>query len=120
MLSAGNANLLNAVTLIGMGIWGYQATNSPTAFIPVAFGAILLYMTNNIRVHNKAVAHVAVILTLIVLLAIGGRILPKAIASNDNLRMLRAGAMTLTGVIALIAFIKSFIDAKKSRTKSGQ
>ncbi len=116
-MSAGNANLINAVTLIGMGIWGYQATQSFTAFIPVVFGAILLYMTNNIRIHNKAVAHVAVILTLIVLLAIGFRILPKALASGDNMKILRAGSMTLTGVIALIAFIKSFIDAKKARTK---
>jgi uncharacterized membrane protein (UPF0136 family) len=118
-MSAGNANLINAITLIGMGMWGYKVTNSPTALIPVFFGAALLVMTNFIRVHHKVVSHIAVVLTLIVLVAIAGRILPKAISSNDSMKMLRAGSMTLTGVIALIAFIKSFIDAKKARTKAG-
>ncbi len=116
-MSVGNANLFNALTLIIMGMWGYKVTNSPTALIPVFFGAALLVMTNFIRIHHKVVSHIAVVLTLLILVMIAGRILPKAISLGDNMKMIRAGSMTLTGVIAMFAFIKSFIDVRKSKIK---
>ena len=39
-MNVGNANLLNAVTLIGMGFWGYKSSGSNTALIPVIFGVL--------------------------------------------------------------------------------
>jgi len=71
-MNAANANLLNALVLVAMGAWGYFGSDSPspTALIPVAFGAILFVMTNSIRSHNKLVAHIAVVLTLLILLAL--------------------------------------------------
>ena len=41
-MSASNLNLLNAVTLISMGLWGYVETDSFTALIPVAFGVVFV------------------------------------------------------------------------------
>lgn len=112
-MNPGNANLLNAITLIGLGAWGYQASGSNTALIPVIFGVILLVLTNSIRNHNKAVAHVAVILTLIILLALIGMRLPKSLDAGGA-GLYRVIAMIITGIIAMVAFIKSFIDARRS------
>lgn len=114
MLSAGNANLLNAITLIGMGFWGFQATQSKTAFIPVLFGVVLMVLTNSIRAHSKVVAHIAVVLTLLMLLALLGMRLPKGLESGGP-GLYRTIAMIITGIIALAAFVKSFIDAKKAK-----
>lgn len=114
-MNAGNANLLNAVMLIAMSIWGYKSGGSPTALIPLGFGAILLYFTNSIRSHNKTVAHIAVVLTLIILGMLAAKVLPGTIARKDDMGMYRVIAMIVTSAIALIFFIKSFIDAKKAR-----
>ena len=108
-------NLINAVVLIGIGLWGYFETNSPTAFIPVGFGVVLLLLNGGVKKENKVIAHIAVVLTLLVLIAMGGMRLPKAIDAG-GMSLLRAVLPTVTGVIAMISFIKSFIDAKKART----
>ncbi len=116
-MNAGNANLLNAVVLIGMSVWGYKSGGAPTALIPLVFGAILLYFTNSIRNHNKTIAHIAVVITLIALIAIVVKPLPRAINGMDNdiMPLIRVGSMVLTGVIALISFIMSFIAARKNK-----
>lgn len=113
-MNVGNANLLNAVTLIAMSVWGWQATGSNTALIPLVFGCILLYFTNSIRTHNKVIAHIAVVLTLIVLGALVGMRLPKSLDQGGP-GLYRVLAMIATGVFALIMFIKSFIDARKAK-----
>mgnify|MGYP000102732544 CR=1 FL=1 len=118
-MNAGNANLLNAVCLIGMSIWGYNATGSYTALIPMVFGAILLYFTNSIHNHNKVIAHIAVVLTFIILGALVGMRLPKSLASGGP-GLYRVIAMIATSTLALIMFIKSFIDAKKARIKADE
>ena len=110
-------NLLNSIVLIGVGLWGYFETSSPTAFIPVGFGVVLLLLNGGVKKENKVIAHIAVVLTLIVLLAMGGMRLPKAIDAG-GLSLLRAVLPTITGVLAMFSFIKSFIDARKARTGS--
>jgi len=115
MMNPGNANLLNAVMLIAMSIWGYKAGGSPTALIPLAFGAVLIYFTNSIRNHNKTVAHVAVVITLLALIALIVKPLPAAIERGGGASLYRIVAMIVTGVISMIAFIMSFIAAKKAR-----
>ncbi len=117
-MNAGNANLLNAVVLIGMSVWGYKTGGSNTALIPLLFGAVLLYFTNSIRNHNKTVAHVAVVITLIALVALIAKPLPSAIKKMDYdiLPLVRVGSMVLTGIIALVSFIMSFIAARKNKT----
>jgi len=116
-MNAGNANLLNAIMLIAMSAWGYQATNSPTALIPLVFGAILIYFTNSIRNHNKTVSHIAVVLTLIILLMLAGKVLPGTLERGGGAATYRVVAMIVTCVIAMIAFIKSFRDARKASQK---
>ena len=50
-------NLLNSLTLIGLGVWGYVASGSGTALIPVVFGVILLFCTPGLKTQNKIISH---------------------------------------------------------------
>ncbi len=116
-MNAATANLINSIVLIATGLWGYFATGSPTAFISVGFGVILLLCTSGVRKENKVIAHVAVLLTLIVLLALGGMRLPKAIAAG-GLGIVRGILPVITGILAMVMFVRSFIAAKKAREAS--
>lgn len=115
-MNAGNANLINAVVLVAMGMWGYLGSDdpSPTALIPVGFGVALFVMTNFVRNHHKVVSHIAVVLTLLILIAL---VMPfkAAMGRSDSMAMMRTGAMMLTSLIAMVAFIKSFREARKSK-----
>lgn len=115
-MNAYQANLLNGIVLIAMSLWGYMgsATPSKTALIPAAFGAIFLICTPMIKKHNKVVAHVVVLLTLLVILALFMP-LKGAVGRGDTMAIVRIVAMIATSILAMIAFIKSFRDARKAR-----
>ncbi len=59
-------------------------------------------------------AHIAVLLTLVVLLALFMP-LRGAIAREDTLAMLRVGLMLASSALALALFVKSFIDVRRAR-----
>ena len=63
------ASLVNAVSLIGLSLWGYLASSSPsiTALIPTFIGVVLIALNNGVKKENKVVAHIAVLLTLLIL-----------------------------------------------------
>ena len=117
-MNAAIANLINAVALIGLGLWGYFGAaiddRSATALIPVGFGAVLLAMYPGVSKHNKTIAHIAVGLTLLILLALFMP-LKGAIGRGDTMASVRVGAMMLTSLFAMVMFVKSFIDARKAR-----
>ena len=120
-MNASNANMINALVLIVLGMWGVNETGlerSPTPVIPVVVGIILFVCTNFIRNHHKVVSHVAVTLTLLIIIGLA-RPFMKAIEGGDNMAMLRTGVMMLTSIIAFVLFIKSFRDARlaKGNTK---
>jgi uncharacterized membrane protein (UPF0136 family) len=106
------ANLLNSITLIVIGLWGYFDVGSPTALIPVFFGVILFLCNNGVKNENKVIAHIAVLLTLLLLIALVGMRLPKSIDSG-GIGLYRVLAMILTSTLAMITFIRSFINARK-------
>ncbi len=110
------ANLLNAIVLIAFGTWGYFAGGqaSFTALIPAAFGVILLICTPMVKKENKAVAHIVVLLTLLCLIGLI-KPLTSQISQGDTMGIVRVGAMILTGIIAKVSFVKSFIDARKAK-----
>ena len=116
-MNASNANMLNALVLVVMGMWGVNTVgleNSPTPIIPVVIGIILFICTGFIRNHHKIVSHIAVVLTLMILVALS---MPfyKAIGKGNTLGMIRMGAMMLTSLIAFIFFIKSFREARLAK-----
>lgn len=109
------ASLVNALTLIVFGIWGYFASTTPsfTAFIPVTFGILLLMVNRGLKKENKAIAHIAVLLTLLVFIGLF-KPLVGSIDRTDNTAIIRVIVMMLTSLNALATFIKSFIDARKN------
>jgi len=106
---------LNAISLIVIGGYGYLQSNtpSPTALIPVIFGVLLLAMNSGIKSENKLIAHIAVTLTLIMLFGLAMPLL-GAIDRSDNYAIMRITVMIITTVGAMVSFIMSFINARKS------
>ena len=122
-MTAQKMNLINALTLIVLGLWGYIDVSNYklstivsfehwTALITVLFGIILLLCNKGIQNSNKAIAHVAVVLTLVVLIALVGKRLPISI-DQGGVGLFRVLAMSLSSFIAFIAFIRSFIENRK-------
>lgn len=113
-MKAPAANLLNAVVLIIMGLWGYFETSSNTAFIPVGFGVALLLLSGGVKKEDKVQAHIAVVLTLLILLAMLGMRLPKALDAG-GMSLVRTIVPIITGILAMVAFIGSFKAARLAR-----
>ncbi len=107
-------NLINSTSLILIGLWGYLSVSSITALIPVAFGIGLILCDSGLKNHNKLIAHIAVSLTLIILLALIGMRLPKSI-DGGGIGLIRVILMISTSVLAMVYFVKSFIDARKAK-----
>ena len=134
-MKAPQANLLNAIVLIAAGIIGYffiltpTGEKAPTALIPAAFGLLFLVLHKGvvslnkgglslvlykkIVISNKIIAHVVVVLTALLLF-----ICAKKFFSIDGWEAKKYLFLVcvVSNVIALIAFIGSFIEARKNRT----
>ena len=105
---------------MAMGLWGYFATEAPTAIIPVAIGAILLPTVPRIANHNKVIAHLAALVTLVALILIMSVPFRSSLITGDPLKILRSSVMVISGFLAMAMFIKSYIDARKGRQAADQ
>jgi hypothetical protein len=118
-MKAHTASLINAVILIGFGLWAYLGSDTPskTALIPVVFGVVILSLYKGVKNENKIVAHIAVLLTLLIL---GGLVKPltAAIGREDGLAIVRVSVMIISTLLALVFFIKSFIDVRRARKQA--
>lgn len=108
-------SLVNALVLIGFGLWGYFASANPsgTAFIPVGIGVLLLVLNPFFKKGNKVIAHIAVLLTLVALLGLTMP-LKGSIERGDAAGLIRVIVMLTFTLVALITFIKSFIIARRT------
>ncbi|MEO1648095.1 MAG: hypothetical protein AAFR32_04675 [Pseudomonadota bacterium] len=115
MPSAPIANLINALALCLLPIWAYWESPEPslTAFIPLGFGVALLLCQPGVKAQNKVIAHIAVLLTLVVFVALFMP-LSSRLDGSDPLGLSRVVAMMLTSLVAMIAFIGSFRAARKA------
>ena len=113
-MNASKANLINSISLIFLGLWGYIDSSSMTALIPVGMGIVLGGFTNQIKKGNKLIAHIAVLGTLMILISLIGMRLPKSI-DQGGIGLYRVIAMITTSSIAMLYFIKSFIDNRRSK-----
>ena len=109
-------NLINSIALISMSVWGYIDTNSFTALIPAVFGVILLLLGKMLTNQKlvKLSAHLVVLFTLFILVALVVQVLP-GVVERGGIGLIRVILMISTSAIAMIVFIKSFIDNRKSR-----
>ena len=110
------ASLINAIVLIVFGLWAYFGSDDPskTALIPVAAGIILLVLNIWMKKGSSVVAHIVVVLTLLILIALFKPLI-GAIGRSDWLATTRVLVMILSTLFALTLFIKSFVDARRSR-----
>ena len=109
-------NLVNSIALISMSAWGYVDTNSFTALIPAAFGVVLLILGTMLTNEKlvKLSAHLVVLFTLLILIALVVQVLP-GVLDRGGIGLIRVILMISTSLIAMIVFVKSFIDNRKSR-----
>ena len=115
-MKASLSSLLNAIILISMGLWGYFESESKaiTALIPVIIGIILLLVNKGVKNENKALAHVAVLLTFLILFGLVKPLL-GAFERENTYAVIRVLLMIISSLWAMISFIKSFISARKNR-----
>jgi hypothetical protein len=112
------ANLLNGIVLIAAGLYGYfgiltpEGTHAITALIPAVFGIIFLACQKGVATENKIIAHVVVVLTFLLLIICTMRFLKIEDWGAKKYLFL---ACIVSNVIALIAFIGSFMEARKKR-----
>ena len=116
-MKASSSSLLNAIILISMGLWGYFESESKaiTALIPVIIGTILLLVNKGVKNENKALSHVAVLLTFLILFGLVKPLL-GAFERENTYAVIRVLLMIISSLWAMISFIKSFISARKNRT----
>ena len=113
-----SASLVNAGILIAAGTWDYLATTQLTFTSLVAFagGFVILFLNGGLRRENRVIAHIVVVLTLLVTLALVP-ILVLSIRRSDGMAVLRECLIVLSGILALVYFIRSFIQARMNREK---
>ena len=85
-----------------------------TALIPVFVGIILVVVNKGVQNENKIAAHVAVLLTFLILI---GLLRPffGSLERNDTSATLRVSLMIISTIFAMISFVKSFIAARNLR-----
>ena len=115
-MKAYTVSLINSLVLVTMGLWGYFESDSRpiTALIPVIVGIILVVINNGVKKENKIIAHVAVLLTLIITIGLIKPFLGSFEKANIT-GTIRVSLMILSSLWAMIAFIQSFIAARKSK-----
>ena len=115
-MNAFKANLVNSISLILVGLAGYFLSETPsfTALIPVFAGILLLLLSKGIQKSSRVQAHVAVVLTVLIFFSL---IMPLkgAINREHGAAIFRVIIMMATSVFAMIYFVKSFVDARRTR-----
>ena len=115
MMNTSTINIINSISLIAMGIWGYIDVSSVTALIPTFFGIALILCTNGLKKENKMISHIAVLLTLLILGALVGMRLPKSI-DQGGIGLIRVIIMIGTSTLAMVVFISSFVKARRNKS----
>lgn len=102
--------IFNSIILIGLGIYGYIVSGSPTSFISVAVGAVLLILAFPVRKENHIAAHIAVGITGISMISF---FIVGFMRSNNIILI-----MAVVTLISFIFYISDFLRRKKEREGS--
>jgi len=112
-------SLVHAIILFIMSAWGYLSSTTPsvTALIPAFIGVGLVACYPGLRKENKWAAHMAAVLTLLVFTGLF-KPLSGAIAREDTLAVFRVVIMLVSTAVALVYFVKRFVDARKAQRET--
>ena len=118
-MKAYKASLINGITLVIFGLWGSMnficgSGSSWTPLIPVFLGIILLIFNGGVKKENKIIAHIVVLLTLLIGIALL-KPLTGAIEKSDTGAIIRVVIMLGSTIFAMITFIQSFIQARRDK-----
>jgi len=107
-------SLINSLVLITLGTWAYFSSETPsvTALIPVFAGIILFVITPGFKNGNRLLAHIAVVLTFLILIGLI-KPLTGAISRSDGAAIARVVIMMITSLAAINVFVRSFIEARR-------
>lgn len=93
---------INALVLIVFGLWGYfqSESPSPTAFIPVVLGVLLLFVNGGVK---KQIGTSIIIALVISFATLGGLIMPLkgALGRDDSMAVLRVMVMIVSTITAI-------------------
>jgi hypothetical protein len=111
-------SLINGIILMIFGIWSHlwPESASPTALIPVVFGAAILVLNKGIRNYHKAISNMVMVLTFLILV---GLIFPLtgSIERGDTPALIRVIIMMTASLISLIFLVKRFINDRFNPNK---
>ncbi len=111
-------SLIHGIILMIMGIWSHlwPESPSPTALIPVVFGAAILVLNKGVRNYRKAISNTVMVLTFLVLI---GLIFPLrgAIDRGDTPSLIRVIIMMSASLISLFFLAKRFINDRFNPNK---
>ena len=118
-MKSNTISLINAIILVSFSLWGYFSSETPsaTALIPTAFGMLLVLLNKGVKNENKLAAHLAVLLTLLVIFGLIKPLL-GSVERKDYPAIIRVNIMLLSSILAMVYFIKSFIETRKKRAAS--
>lgn len=112
-------NNVNAAVLITAGLYGYfgiavgkDGHHSLTALIPAAFGVLLIILGLFWAKAPKVISHTVVVLTLVLLIMCLMRFVKVADWDAKKYIFLLC---VFSNAIALVVFIKSFIDVRRNK-----
>ena len=77
--------------------------------------APLVSIDTLLKKDNKVIAHIAVLLTFVILIALVGMRLPKSI-DQGGLGLVRVLLMAGTSALSMVYFVKSFIANRKAKS----
>ena len=108
-------NLINGLILVIAGLYGYfvitgsTGTASVTALIPSVFGVLLVVLSYFWKKAPRVVSHIAIVLTLLLLIMIFNRFMKVETWSETKYIFL---ICIISNALAMFVFIRSFVIAR--------
>ena len=113
-----SGRLLILVGIIGYAYGLYIGAASLTAFIPAAFGVVLMalgYMAGSVESMRKHLMHLAVIIGLLGFLAALGGLFRKGVPETIGAGAVSQIAMAMICLVFVVLAVRSFISARRDR-----
>jgi hypothetical protein len=100
----GTASSINAVLLVGLGVWEMMESGSPLCLLPVFLGAIILVFSQGLRADNQTQLKLSLAFTVVIIISLGIALVDK-LNTYDDMGKIRVAIMILGSIWAGIVYI---------------